>query len=281
MTMRSIGAAALLLSAVFTSHAEATTIDLTTAGASGTLNGAIYTQGSVVSGTGVFPSFVQIQPQTGNTTTEKAYNTTVNNVLNNGPADPHNHEVRLSAVPIINVSGTNYYSFLLDINESSGQGHAGEQFLSLDRIQLYTSTAANLSTTTFDASGLLPGLGTLRYDSGLGNEALLDYSLGSGSGKSDLELLVPVSDFAGALGSNYLYLYSAFGALGTVNGRNYGASAGFEEWALGRGSLSSCPGGNPPPCSSQLVEVPEPTSLAALGSAFVMFGILARRRRRV
>src|SRR5438270_12848452 len=164
MTMRSIGAAALLLSAVFTSHAEATTIDLTTAGVSGTLNGAIYTQGSAVSGTGVFPSFVQIQPQTGNTTTEEAYNTTVNNVLNNGPADPHNHEVRLSAVPIVNVSGTNYYSFLLDINESSGQGHAGEQFLSLDRIQLYTSTAANLSTTTLDASGLLRGLGTLRYD---------------------------------------------------------------------------------------------------------------------
>ncbi len=40
---------------------------------------------------------------------------------------------------------------------------------------------------------------------------------------------------------------------------------------------TTCPNGSPPPCNTQ--EVPEPTSVAALGTAFVIFGVLARRRR--
>ena len=68
---------------------SAATCDLTTAGSSCTVNGAIFQQIDPQStGTGVINSFVEIG---GNTDTVSAYNTTVNNVLNNGSSDQINH----------------------------------------------------------------------------------------------------------------------------------------------------------------------------------------------
>src|SRR5262249_34543391 len=54
-----------------------------------TINGAIFSNSQPGSGTGIFPSFVQIG---GNNNTTSGYNTTVNNVLDNGSSDQHNHE---------------------------------------------------------------------------------------------------------------------------------------------------------------------------------------------
>jgi len=232
--------------------ALASTIDLTDPGTSGELTGlpggnAWFIQGGapIVSGTGVFPSFVQVQAH-GSNTAERAYNTTVNNVMDNGPADPHNHEIQMSDLALTSKDGTLYYEFLLDINETATS--AG-QYLSLNDLVIKTSTLANQSATSIAAL-----LGTTVWDMKPADQVLLNYGLvSSGSGKPDMTFLVPYAAFAGAKATDYVYLYSEFGLTPSVTGlnskgktvvlENYGASAGFEEWAIGKATAKVPDGG--------------------------------------
>ena len=74
--------------ALFAARVEATTVDLTTADATGELDGvtgglAQFIQGEVNAGTGIFPAFVQVTGS-GPGTVKEAYNTTVNGTLDNG-----------------------------------------------------------------------------------------------------------------------------------------------------------------------------------------------------
>jgi len=241
--------------------AQAGYLNLTTTGANGTINNAIFAQGAQLSGTGVFPAFVQVAGG-GSPLIHEAYNTTVNNVLDNGSSSTFNHEIKLSDVPIFTTGGVAYYSFFLDINESHSA--AGDQYLSLDALKIITSNTPNQSSTP------LPS-GTLRYDIGSGNGVLLNFDLEPGSGRADMELLVPTSLFAGA--ETYVYLYSKFGVLGTLGAGNafgappgiYSNSDGFEEWAFGRSGSGPI--------------VPEPSSIVLALSAFAGLGGLAGWRQ--
>jgi hypothetical protein len=214
-----------------------TTVNLLTVGTSGLINGAQYVQGNGGSGTGVFPAFVQISgsgaafdPAFPNV--RQGYNTTANNTFDNGSSATFNHEITFSQLPIFNFGGISYYSFLLDINENN---NAIDRFLSLDDVKIFTSTTANQSTET-----LPPNLGTLRYDMDGApdgdSRVLLDYTLNPGSGQYDMELRVPTANFAGALGTDFVYLYSKFGVAGinpaAFPAGDYGVSDGFEEWAF-------------------------------------------------
>jgi hypothetical protein len=259
--------------------AQAATIDLTTAGSSGTSDGATFIQGGTLSGTGVFPAFVQIG---GNDPIHDAYNTTVNNVLDNGSSSTFNHEIQVSDLSIYYVGNVPYYSFFLDINESNGTGGQGvdaDKYLSLDALSIFTGTTANLSTT--DVTDPSP-LGTLRYNMVTATDVFLDYNLNTGSGKADMVLLVPLTNFAGALQTDFVYLYSMFGSFGTGDPAgtapfgNYGASDGFEEWALGPTS----------PCSTTCTVtpttagLPEPTLLTLLGAGLVAASRRLRQRNK-
>jgi len=264
--------AASLVVGISAVPAQAGTIDLTTAGTSGLLDGltggnAWFVQGGeIVSGTGVFPSFVQVKAH-GSNTTEAAYNTTVNDVLDNGGSDEHNHAITMSELPIVLKDDEKYYEFLLDINEND---NTAGRYLSLNDLVIKTSTTANQAAATIGALA-----GTTRWDMAPGDQVLLNYDLvSSGSGRPDMTFLVRVSDFAGALPTDYVYLYSQFGLTPTLTGlsskgktvllRDYGASANFEEWAMGHATFfASVPDGG--------------TTLMLLGAAIGGLGLVRRR----
>jgi hypothetical protein len=192
----------------------APTVDLTTEGASGTIHDAIYVQVDPnATGTGLIESFVRIQT---NDAVEHGYNTDARPLQydeNNSPQ--FTRSLPLSYVPIVDIGGTLYREFLLDINENNT---SPDKYLSLDEVEIYLES-------TGDLLGHPGSFTNLIYDMNPGTEdnyVLLDYSLNSGSGSGDMFLYVENDLFTGG---DYVYLYSKFGE----NARN---EAGFEEWAV-------------------------------------------------
>ncbi|MBA2584989.1 MAG: hypothetical protein H0U99_00700 [Chthoniobacterales bacterium] len=206
---------------------QATVVDLTGSNDSGTIAGAqfVFTD-QQPTGTGVIDPFLRLQA----TPNEEGYNTSLAT-----PAAPFDdkagvwtHDVRYSDLQqsTVSIGGTQYFKLLLDINEPAGS----KSLISLDSLQIYTSaTAAPLVT---DVSNL-NSLGTLRYniDAGGDSYVLLDAARNHGSGSGDMYAYIPVSNFAGTLADDYVYLYSRFGDQQTADATSEG---GFEEWAIVR-----------------------------------------------
>src|SRR5438067_1293601 len=189
--------------------------------------------------TGVIDPFLRVQQ----TPIEQGYNTSGSPLPFDDKAGAWTHDLRVSDVRGVEIGGTFYAAFLLDINESNA---GASSLLTLDAVRIYTSPVA--SQTTTDVSSL----GTLRYD--LGNNTVeLDAALNHGSGSGDLLMYIPAAALAGAGSGDYLYLYCAFGV-------PHGSDAGFEEWA----NFGNVPA------------VPAPGALVLAGIG----GILVLRRKR-
>jgi hypothetical protein len=222
---------------------SAATLDLTTAGSSGFINGAYFTTADNHStGTGVIEPFVRVQDNG----IADGYNASVSSLMPDVKTGLWTHDIQLSAVPQVEISGVNYYEFLLDINQTKAN-----PLLSLDKIQLYTRATA---LTEADDLGDLAG-SMLRYDLDFGgdNTILMDYSLNEGSGSGDLFAYFPVSYFGAS--SDYLYFYSMFGE----TGEPYDENDGFEEWAVREpGTSTRVPDGG--------------TTIALLGMALLGLG---------
>jgi len=282
-----IGLGVLFCVSITVSPAAAAIYDLTTvAGSSATINGAVYLQGRSDSGTGNFPSFVQVGA---NQDIVAAYNTNTNMngpTLFNGSSDQHNFAITVG--DLTTSSNGQFYVFSLDINENNGTGGQGgdaDKYVSLDEIRIFVGGTANGSSQIVPTNSSDPAFGTLVYRmdfgaSGQDNTVGLNFNLATGSGSSDMFLFVPVSAFGGALSTAQVIFYSQFGALGSVVGAgnttglpdgNYGNSDGFEEWANQGFTL---PQQEPPP-------LPEPATalIWSLGGLAMAFGYRLRSHR--
>lgn len=209
------------LSPLLSSPASAVTVDLTTAGASGTANGARFVQiAPGPTGTGYIDPFVRVQASP----VEEGYNSSTRPVMPDVNTD-HNytHDLRLGDVPVVSLDSGNYYQFMLDINEPNGQN---ERWLSLHEIEIYLSSSPLANASTYAA---LTSSAVKAWDlDGAGDSVVeLNYNLNHGSGSGDMFMYIPV-DTLGRDGSQYLTLYSAFGNPNT-------SADGFEEWCVIKG----------------------------------------------
>lgn len=246
--------------------AQAATLDLTSAGASGTLNGGVYTQvGPQGTGSGAINSFVRIGAA--NQDVVQAYNTTATTSFDNQGGATFNHAITVGQLGLPPGGSNTLMHFLLDINQTSAS-----PLLNLDEVQIFLSTTPDQSTTAFNAGVLALGNAALVYrmDAGADNTVTLDYSLNPGSGGGDmtLDLMASVLDPAfAALGLTtdaqkngaFIYLYSKFGSAPNPN------NDGFEEWAY---------------LTPAATRVPEPGTVALLASG-LLGAVLMRGRPRL
>ncbi|MGH9361295.1 MAG: PEP-CTERM sorting domain-containing protein, partial [Thermoanaerobaculia bacterium] len=241
---------------------QAAIVDLTSDGASGTINGAIFMEFSPQpTGTGYIDPFVRIHnegdsPQDPTQGFESGYNTDGQIEFNTKEEGGHNwtHSIKVSDLQVVNQGGTDYYVFMLDINEVSSKDG---RLLSLNEVEIYLGASGDLTG--------YPNLGTKIYemDAGGDNTVELDYKLNNGSGSGDMLMLVPVSLFTGP--NQFVYLYSEFG------NPNH-EDDGFEEWAA---VMSDSPPPPPPP-----PPIPEPTTMLLLGAGLVAMGGVKKLRRK-
>ena len=207
----------VLVVALFVGQAYADIdLDLTTAGSSGTINGAQFFQANPQpTGSGVIHSFVRIGS---NQDVEQGYNTDGRpTAFDEKSSATFTHSLQLGEVPTITLNGTPYKQFLLDINQTHSN-----PLLSLDALQIFLGTSGSLTTTN------LTLLGTKVYDldtATSNNTIELNYALNSGSGSGDMFAFIPETVFAGHASTEFLTLYSSFGIPNSNND-------GYEEWSV-------------------------------------------------
>jgi hypothetical protein len=223
-------------------------LDLTTPNSFGTISGAVFQQGSTGSGTGNYVDFVQIQ----HNGSEQGYNTSYRpNQFNEGSSGNFNRDVQLGELAVTTYNGNQYLIFGLDVNE-----RANEPLISLDEVQIYVSPTGNRTG--------YPNLGTLVYD--MNGTVLLDYSLGHGSGWSDMTMLIPTDLITNYSLSDHLYLYSSFGNYHS-GCENWTTSDGAEQWAINE--------------DGPRYVIPEPSSALLVAMSAGFLGMFRPRRKKI
>jgi hypothetical protein len=185
-------------------------LDLTTAGASGSINGALFEQAA---GSSTLNSFLRIQ----NNGQESGYNTDARplqfDAIGNRTVT---HALALTDVPVVQRNGVNYREFDLDVDDTVRNPQ-----ISLDQVKIFVGDVANLSNYNKGSGKLAGHTSVYDLDAGRGdNWVKLDSRSGNADG--DMRMLVPDTAFAGA---KYVYLFSQFGTHIRADGH-------AEEWGV-------------------------------------------------
>jgi hypothetical protein len=223
-----VGWAVLALLLVTAVVALAAPYIITDPGDKETINGAIFESWTPTdpTGTGLFNPFLRIS---GNADVVAGYNTlgTVEFETDQAWVDA----LPLNILPIVEDGGVLYREFLLDTNQTNS-----DSFLSIDEFELYLTD--NPALSGYDSATKFGAVADWIYDldEGEDNWVVLDSSLSAGSGKRDVRVLVPDTEFQGSsFGycayaevpcNTYVVLYSMFGG-------NENNNDGFEEWGTG------------------------------------------------
>ena len=161
------------------------------------------------SGTGIFDPFLTVQ----NTGSESGTNFYTGSSYGTGDAisssNNRTSSISASSIPIVEIGGSEYYEIRLDVNEVNG---GQKSFIDLNSFKIYGSNSATQSSTE---ANLLYSL-----DTEVINRDVHLFDDNTGSGKSDLVILVPKSYFS----SNPEYLYFEASLSGT--------DGGFEEFSV-------------------------------------------------
>jgi hypothetical protein len=228
---------------------------------------------TIPTGTGVFQPFLSYQKKG----SEEGVNTSLGGngqgFLDDKRVPQWTHDLHLGDLGTITRNGLSYYAFELDANET-GNGMPN-RLISIDDIRIYvtpTSPFAGVSNDTQARSALaaLDGTSALRYAQNAvkgstaattPNWVLIDASRRtegstSGSGSSDMLVLIPTSLFTGVDFGSFLTFYTVNGLHDT--GGDDGTDAGFEEWR------ALVPDGG--------------STLMLLGSALTALGLVKGRR---
>jgi hypothetical protein len=178
--------------------------------------------------------------------------------------------IQLSEVPYVEIGGIKYIQITLDINEALG---GSNPTVELTAFQVFTNTAAAV-TYDYAANSMMnpveklggfkpletvTDLGVLRYDLNRFEANIITINPNNaGSGNTDVEILVPLEGFMGALLSDYVYVWAEFNLTGS----------GFEEFAL-RSTTSP----TPMEITQDMLTpqgIPEPTGVLLVGLGLVV-----------
>jgi hypothetical protein len=192
-------------------------VDLTTAGASGVANGAIFQQFDAPARANGVNTFLQVDGRG----VEQGYNTDGREQRFGGGNEFSGKSIKLSQVPLVTgADGSQYRAFNIDVREPGSSS-----LVSLDELRIYTDSSRKL--TGYDASNQTLGGKAAVYDMDGAGDTVVRFNadLNSRRSRGDAFVYIPNSVFAGASDSDYVYLYSK---LGVTNG----ASGGAESWSI-------------------------------------------------
>jgi hypothetical protein len=198
-------------------------LDLTTHASSGAIGDGLFQQYDArPTGTGKIDSFLRVQGASSKGVVQQGFNTSARPLQFNENKSPNfTRDLTTAELPVVNVGGTNYREFLLDINQKSSQ-----PYLSLDALKVFVTDAATKSAGFDVSTGTLGGAAPVYdMDAGENSWVKLDYRLNTGSGSGDMLFYLPESLFAGG---QFVTVYSKFG-------EHFASNAGFQEWAVGVG----------------------------------------------